>query len=261
MYRGGAMYKHLGLDYKKQRPMKSLLWICGKNKEHRGVMGPGFKVEKVSFSYHRSQKLFSDLSFQLAPGEVRLLVGGNGQGKTTLLRGLVGLLTLKGGEVRWEGMENLEVMRQNLSYLAAEDHGVVGYLSAYENLLYFIRGDGRSLASGDPSRVMETLRYWGFLSPYVRSYLAVECFSTGMKRRLALAKLQCQSRPLWLLDEPTYGLDTKGQQLLVAALKEHQQKGGMALIATHVPELFESFSPGLLSLEVSSASSEKDVFL
>lgn len=201
----------------------------------------GLKVCGVSFAHHPGEDIFTDLSFALEPGSLMLVTGGNGRGKTTLLKCLVGLLPLRGGEVRLSACRNLDDIRSQCSYLAAEQHGVLGYLSADENLRYFSCGDGGSgWGKGLLQRRQReaTLQHWGFRTPYVRHHLAVEFFSTGMKRRLALAKVQLQDRILWLLDEPTYGLDRRGIELLVQCLSDHLEGEGMALIATHHPDVF-----------------------
>ncbi len=58
--------------------------------------------------------------------------------------------------------------------------------------------------------------------------------SAGQKRRLALARLLCAERPIWLLDEPTVSLDTASQALLADAVNTHLAAGGMVIAATHI---------------------------
>jgi len=59
--------------------------------------------------------------------------------------------------------------------------------------------------------------------------------SAGQKRKLALSRLFAAPRPIWLLDEPQVSLDTASVRLLDAALKDHLEAGGIALVASHTP--------------------------
>ena len=63
----------------------------------------------------------------------------------------------------------------------------------------------------------------------------VALLSAGQKRRLALARLALVSRAIWLLDEPSVGLDDASQKLLVALMNQHLKAGGLVVAATHVP--------------------------
>jgi heme exporter protein A len=58
--------------------------------------------------------------------------------------------------------------------------------------------------------------------------------SAGQKRRLALARLALSQAPLWLLDEPTVGLDAASLGLLAALLAAHRSRGGIVIAATHL---------------------------
>jgi len=65
--------------------------------------------------------------------------------------------------------------------------------------------------------------------------LPVRFFSAGQKRRLALARLLVRAAPIWLLDEPTLGLDTASVERFGGMLAEHRAAGGVVLAATHLP--------------------------
>jgi heme exporter protein A len=62
--------------------------------------------------------------------------------------------------------------------------------------------------------------------------------SAGQRRRLALARLVVAPRPLWLLDEPTTGLDADGRKTLIALATAHLAGGGLLVVATHAPLQF-----------------------
>ena len=63
----------------------------------------------------------------------------------------------------------------------------------------------------------------------------VALLSAGQKRRLALARLALVPRAIWLLDEPSVGLDESAQKLLAALMNGHLREGGLIVAATHVP--------------------------
>ena len=67
------------------------------------------------------------------------------------------------------------------------------------------------------------------------SSLPAGYLSAGQRQRLAIARLLCVKRPIWLLDEPTSALDSAGQARFADVVQEHLGRGGLMLAATHVP--------------------------
>lgn len=76
------------------------------------------------------------------------------------------------------------------------------------------------------------LKEWG-LSKIHLAQMPVEKFSTGMKRRLGLARIQLSQRKCLLLDEPLNGLDTQGVALFRAMLEKHRSTNGSAIVVSH----------------------------
>ena len=174
--------------------------------------------------------VFAGLSFRLAPGDALLLVGANGAGKSTLLRLLAGLLRPAAGTVLWEGADALAdraAHAARLRYLSHQD-ALKPALTARENLAFFAR-----LWGGEAAAALAALD----LLPLAD--LPARVLSAGQKRRLALARLALaplrQPAPLWLLDEPTVGLDAASVGRLGDLLARHRAAGGMVLAATHLP--------------------------
>ncbi|MBK8084458.1 MAG: heme ABC exporter ATP-binding protein CcmA [Devosia sp.] len=164
--------------------------------------------------------LFADLAFELAPGEVLLLRGSNGTGKSTLLLTLAGVVRAEGGSVEITGPDELPQM-----HLLNYQHGIKARLTAAENLGFWRRMYGETGVS-----VAEALQAVGIggLAGLEAGYL-----SSGQVRRLSLARLLVSYRPLWLLDEPSAALDRDGEALLGRLIDAHREAGGMAVIATH----------------------------
>ena len=163
--------------------------------------------------------VFGPLSFSLAPGGALLLVGPNGSGKSTLLRILAGLGRIEAGRVLWQGADALADRTAHGARVAYVGHldAVKPGLSAAENL-----GQGAAAA----------LAAVGLLA---LADLPVRLFSAGQKRRLALTRLLLKPAPIWLLDEPTLGLDTASVARFGVMLAAHRAQGGLVLAATHLP--------------------------
>lgn len=174
--------------------------------------------------------VFGGLSFRLEPGGALLLVGANGAGKSTLLRLLAGLLRPEAGALLWEGADALAdraAHAARLRYLSHQDALKPG-LTARENLGFFAQ-----LWGGEVAAALDALD----LLPLAE--LPARVLSSGQKRRLALARLvlsdPAHPAPLWLLDEPTVGLDAASVERLGVLLARHRAAGGMVLAATHLP--------------------------
>ncbi len=157
--------------------------------------------------------VLSGVSLAVPPGGALLLLGPNGSGKTTLLRVLAGLKRPDAGAVTWPESE------APVAYLGHADAIKPG-LTALENL--------RFAAAGQP--VAPALAAMGLER---LGELPARMLSAGQRRRLALARLALSRAPLWLLDEPTLGLDTASLGLLGAMLASHRATGGGVVAATH----------------------------
>ncbi len=175
----------------------------------------------------RAERLvFAEISFELAPGEALLLTGANGAGKSTLLRVLAGLLPAAEGRLLWDGEDALAdrvAHGARLRYLGHQD-ALKPALSATENLAFYAR-----LHGGDVEAALDALD----LLPLAD--LPARVLSSGQKRRLALARLALAPCGLWLLDEPTVGLDAASVARLGPLLAAHRARGGMVIAATHLP--------------------------
>ena len=177
------------------------------------------------------QTLFSGVGFELAPGECLHLEGGNGVGKTSLLRILAGFSPAAQGEVRWQG-ELLDSsacrLPQDLLYLGHQ-LALKEELNAVENLQAGAAIAGTSIAR---EAALAALQRLGLGS---RAALPVRVLSQGQKRRVALARLVLQTQPLWLLDEPFVALDGPAQSLVAGFMEAHLARGGMVLFTSHQP--------------------------
>lgn len=168
--------------------------------------------------------VFRGVSLALKPGQLMQLTGPNGSGKSSLLRLIAGLNEAQAGTIELTGAGNELTIGQHAHYIAHQE-AVKSALSVHENLAFW----RDFMGGGDVSEALaafDLLR----LSSYPAGLL-----SAGQKRRLALARLVLVPRVLWLLDEPTVGLDTSSLDRLAQVMARQLEAGGMIIAATHVP--------------------------
>lgn len=182
--------------------------------------------------FFSSRIIFKNINFSLSSHNLLHVVGRNGVGKTTLLKIVVGLLAPDQGVCTRKGCE----------YLAADSDGFFSQLTAWDNLRWWVNLKNKK---PDDEKILQTLQRFGIRFP--RS-LALRYFSTGMKRRLSLARLTLSPSPLWVLDEPLAGLDKDGSELFVDILATHLQIGGGALVVSHEPAVFAHLVTSALEL-------------
>ena len=172
--------------------------------------------------------VFDRLDFTLASGGVLILKGPNGSGKSSLLRTMATLVRPARGALLWDGapvMDDPQAHAGNLHYVGHADAAKPAMTA--EELLTFWSG----MRGGSGVSVAAALEHFGIGH---RADFPARYLSSGQKRRLALARLLVSEAPLWILDEPTVGLDVDGVSALEAAIATHRTRGGMIVAATHI---------------------------
>ena len=157
-----------------------------------------------------------------------MITGPNGAGKSTFLRMLAGLLPVAQGRITLEGAQADTPVAAQAHYLG-HLNALKPALSVRENLAFWADTLGNRSAALAPEAALASFGLAHVLD-VPGGYL-----STGQKRRVALARLLVAHRPLWLLDEPSAGLDAGAQAQLSAVMAQHLAAGGMIVAATHVP--------------------------
>ena len=182
------------------------------------------------------RRVFAGLDFALGEGGALVLHGPNGSGKSSLLRLMAGLLKPAQGRLAWGERpvaDDPEAHCTRLHYLGHLD-AVKPVLSAAENLAFWAAATGDRGDRGDRGNhengVAGALERVG-LAPLAE--VPARMLSAGQRRRLALARLFLTPADLWLLDEPTVGLDAESIGRLQAGLADHRQGGGRVVVATH----------------------------
>ncbi|MEK1886033.1 MAG: heme ABC exporter ATP-binding protein CcmA [Phyllobacterium sp.] len=173
------------------------------------------------------EPLFSDLEFTAGAGEALLVTGPNGAGKSTLLRIIAGLLPSAAGTLTVvEGSKASKDVAPLAHYLG-HLNAMKAVLSVEENLQFW-----RSFSGAGKRSVTTALDRVGLGDI---AHLPFGYLSTGQKRRASIARLLISDRPLWLLDEPTAGLDKASELQFAGLMQEHLGNGGIVIAATHLP--------------------------
>jgi heme exporter protein A len=188
--------------------------------------------------------IFSRLDFAVDPGELLLVQGANGSGKTSLLRMICGLLAPDAGHIRWYGREIGRARQRYHAEMAYSGHSpaIKDDLTALENLLFACRLDG---VHATREAAAETLGRMG-LGHCLE--LPAKYLSQGQRRRVALARLALRDARLWILDEPLTALDQAAAGLVQSMIGAHLRQGGMAILTTHQPIAVDGIEPKLLHL-------------
>lgn len=171
--------------------------------------------------------LFEGLSFALNPGELLLLEGRNGSGKTSLMRAIAGLLELETGDIYWDGVPVRKQRQEFHGALVWMAHrvGFKADLTLVENLQF--EACLRAQSGEDFEEVLQRLDINRLKRLLLRS------LSAGQQRRVALARMLLSRAPLWLMDEPFTNLDREGRALVMTLATEHLDRGGMCIMAAH----------------------------
>lgn len=170
-------------------------------------------------------RLFADLDFRLAPGELLRVRGPNGAGKTTLLRTLAGLTRASAGTIRWRGNPIGDEYRSEMLFLG-HAAAIKDELTVQENLEFSARLS--ALRDLDLEKALQNLGIARLAS------LPARFLSQGQRKRVALARLALSpDKPLWLLDEPYSALDAGGIVSVSELCARHLAGGGMVVLTSH----------------------------
>ena len=176
-----------------------------------------------------TRRLFRDLNFSAAAGELIELRGPNGSGKTSLLRILCGLATPATGDVRWDGRSIRKLGEEYFGSVAYLGHqnGVKDELTAMENLRVTSAVAGTPVSHSEAQQVLQRV---GLTQ---QQNLPARVLSAGQRRRLGMTRLLTAKAKLWILDEVLTSLDDTAMNLSREFITEHLQKDGIAIVATH----------------------------
>lgn len=185
-------------------------------------------IRRLSRAYGATWAL-RGIDLHLPYAETLVLLGPNGAGKTTLLKVIATLIrpTRGGGTVLGSDLEkDRDAIRGRIGMLGHSTY-LYGDLTARENLRFFAQMAGTAFSAHILDEALDRVDLGAHADQRVRT------FSSGMKRRLALARLLLGLPELLLLDEPYTNLDQQTMKVLNGFLQDYRTQGGTAIVATH----------------------------
>jgi len=182
-----------------------------------------------------NKKIFSDLGFCLSLGSCILLKGGNGSGKSSLLKILAGIVNPSGGEVIWgdEKIEDLGTDFTGDSEYLGHSNFLKRDITIRDNLEF------HAALNGSVEAVNAALNFFGIISLADKK---VRNLSAGQQKKALLAKLLSCPSTIWFLDEPSINLDKEAKAKLHGLIKTRVKEGGLVVMATH-DEMFFDLGP------------------
>ncbi|MGP1541893.1 ABC transporter ATP-binding protein [Peptostreptococcus stomatis] len=182
----------------------------------------------------KGMTVLDNVNLTLEKGSISLIVGGNGSGKTMLLRALSGLIFPTSGEILIDGKKMIfnEKFPVDIG-ICIEQNGMQSNISGFENLAYL----------ANINKIIdekEILRYMKLFDIYRYKDMKFKKYSLGMKKKLALIQAVMENQDLMIFDEPLNGLDEKSIDVFVKLLEEEKAKGKTIIIATHKQNIFEN---------------------
>ena len=198
-------------------------------------MNIAIEFEGVTMAYD-DRKILDDVSFQVNPGETKIVMGGSGTGKSTILKLVLGLIRPSAGSIYVDGEEitrlserEMTELRKNIG-MVFQEGALFDSLSVYENVGY------RLFEQGLPEEEIEdAVRQ---MLRYVNLEQSIEMLpaelSGGMRRRVGIARALVGNPKLVLFDEPTAGLDPiTARAILELAIKMRDLEGRSSIFVTH----------------------------
>ncbi|MRS03964.1 ABC transporter ATP-binding protein, partial [bacterium] len=186
------------------------------------------QAENLAKLYQRKPVL-AGVNLSVHPGELVILQGANGVGKTTLIRILATLTRPSSGDFSiggFSGLKEPELVRKQIGVMLHQPM-VYGDLTAMENLNFFASLAGLKDQSSGNAALLEQMGLDPKNSKLVRNY------SRGMQQRLSIARALIGNPPTLLMDEPFTGLDSANQERFIGLLCQLRSQGKAILLSDH----------------------------
>lgn len=218
------------------------------------MLTTAFALDSITFNYGGTEHLFNNLSLEITAGDSVCLLGANGSGKSTLLKIFCGLAYPSTGHFYAFGQEITEDLLEDNRF-AQSYHRRVGFIfqnsdaqlfntRVWDEIAYgpLQLGLSKSEVKARVEDVMEMLNIQNLAerSPYR--------LSGGEKKKVAVASALILNPEVFILDEPTNGLDPKTQRWLIELLLELNKQGRTIITSTHNLDLAHAISRRALVL-------------
>ena len=203
---------------------------------------PLLDIQSLSFHYKKTNSGIDNINLKLYKGEVVSLLGNNGAGKTTLCRVISGLLREKTGTIKYKGKISNCKLRNKFCYFVMQDADYQLYSDSVSEEIAL----GKKVTEKLKQDLIESLNTFKLMELKDRHPASL---SGGEKQRVILAAAYCSDADIYILDEPTSGMDGDGLCAIIRWVKLLSEKGKVVIIITHDLLLAEATSNKFIYLE------------
>lgn len=203
-----------------------------------GIVQGKIEFKNLSFGYNKDQLLFRDFNLIIRPNSIVGIVGKNGSGKTTLIRLLTKLCTPLGGEIL---LDETDIEKYDTAFLRRQ----IGYMQQSE---FFFKGKLRTIL--DPYLQMDSRELTRLMGVF---RVSIDLFQDGLDteisenmlnlsggevQKIAMVRLFCENKPIYILDEPTAALDIHSEDEIIPLLKV-LLKDKTSIVITHKKKILD----------------------
>ena len=212
---------------------------------------PILSVHNIAKSFD-GKTILDGVSFQLAKGEIKVLIGPSGGGKSTLLQCVnclvvpdAGEITLEKSNIDFSSKQDLYSLRQQVGMIF-QDFNLFDHLNAIDNITIALRKVKKISKKDAEKRAMIELEQVGLGD---KGDLYPAQLSGGQKQRVAIARALAMDPKVLMLDEPTSALDPELIGEVIAVIKGLAVKGMTMIMATHQISLISGLADEILFME------------
>lgn len=190
----------------------------------RAVSETALFVDRLCFGYQKDQRVLEDFTMRVPKGMLYAVVGGNGSGKSTALKAIMGICKPRRGNVKAVG---------KIRFLAQNPKSLFTELTAAEELMAMLLPENGGAGLKEADRTQRVGKMLSYLELTAQREQNPMDLSGGQQQRLALGKLLLTEPDILLLDEPTKGLDGAFKEKLAEFLKDLCSKGKTVVLVSH----------------------------
>lgn len=202
------------------------------------MMGLTIKIDNLVKNF-KNNEVIKGASYEFASGNVYGIVGGNGAGKSVLLKMILGMMKPDSGKVSF--VNKVASVKPDMACVI-DGCDLIMNMSGLENLIYL--AGFRKLV--DEKCIRECMKKVG-LNPDNKD--KIKNYSLGMRKRLLIAQAIMENPDVLILDEPTNSLDSSGVQMLHDIVLENKEAGRIIIIASHYEQDIDGLCDIVLSLK------------
>lgn len=191
-----------------------------------------------------AQKVLNGLNLSIPAGQITAIIGPSGEGKSVLIKHIIGLLQPDSGRIEVDGESILGLRRSALNRIREkfgmlfQNAALFDSMNVFENVAFPLREKTKLSKSEIHSRVLSALEDVGLKNVELKF---TDELSGGMKKRVGLARALLLNPKIILFDEPTTGLDPIIKRAIHQLIREtHEKFGFTAVIVSHeIPDIFD----------------------